>query len=442
MPAEQHLTTVSSRHGSPMDASYSYNTTRAGDDVLPAGVQIVTLQSPPPEGDDNRPPLKRKRGRPRKTEKPEYFVSGVNILNAAPPEEESVDVVAHRRATHNNIERRRREHINNAIQLLSTMIPYSVHKGSLLSKANTLDYTIEYMRKLVDEVAQLSLERATMLEMLAGVGIDGTTVSAEVARRQPPATAAASSASESTTDGFSLPGSGGMMRHSAAVATLPAQTAAEAVGESPYPAPFYPAAQQHHQPPATAASYASKNGASYAPAAEPGPYPQLQQHQRLSQERLPLEQQQYHHHPLSHHPHHPHPPHHESPPHDNTAAYPHAYSSLPTPHAAQMHLHRVAQQPLEATIAPPLHHQYGSAASYLAHHTSSVLQSGPALARVQMGEAGESPRIASLMRGLARVSDQGPLPLPRSLGGGVAGASVSASSASAFETGSGGGVLN
>ncbi|KAI9183204.1 hypothetical protein H9P43_004121 [Blastocladiella emersonii ATCC 22665] len=144
----------------------------------------VPMGVPPPPVDDDDMDLvpKRKRGRPRKMV---YLVSGVNILNQShTTEEEEREQQRLRRASHNVIERRRRDQINQSITDLSELLPYSIHQGAALNKANTLRMTVDFVRQLVAQTEELLVERNVMREMLVERGVDWKLIEVGIAQRR------------------------------------------------------------------------------------------------------------------------------------------------------------------------------------------------------------------------------------------------------------------
>ncbi|KNE60659.1 hypothetical protein AMAG_06031 [Allomyces macrogynus ATCC 38327] len=132
--------------------------------------------------DDEEPPLKRKRGRPRKVV---YTVSGVNILNQpVATEEEQQEHRRMRRENHNIIERRRRDQINQSILDLSDLLPLGLHKGAALNKATVLRLTVELVRHLTAQSEELILERNVMRNLLLERGVDWKTVEVAIAHQR------------------------------------------------------------------------------------------------------------------------------------------------------------------------------------------------------------------------------------------------------------------
>ncbi|KAJ3364867.1 hypothetical protein GGF31_008876 [Allomyces arbusculus] len=145
--------------------------------------------------DDEEPPLKRKRGRPRKVV---YTVSGVNILNQpVATEEEQQEHRRMRRENHNIIERRRRDQINQSILDLSDLLPLGLHKGAALNKATVLRLTVELVRHLTAQSEELILERNVMRNLLLERGVDWKTVEVAIAHQRAAAQAAGPSPASS-----------------------------------------------------------------------------------------------------------------------------------------------------------------------------------------------------------------------------------------------------
>ncbi|KAI8989491.1 hypothetical protein BDB01DRAFT_782107 [Pilobolus umbonatus] len=84
------------------------------------------------------------------------IVHGVNILNKVSVDTDiAMNRIKQRKATHNRIERRRRDNLNTLVNELSDVIPLLSDKDDKCHRAKILRHAIDYIRTIKDENTKL-----------------------------------------------------------------------------------------------------------------------------------------------------------------------------------------------------------------------------------------------------------------------------------------------